>query len=91
MKMRRGDTLRIGKRLGRVDQDEHGDTVYKHRRGPGTSPHPQKEYTSDATDRPGWSIDWIWGAPILRYIVFIGIFLCIPSWCIIRLFKGLVI
>lgn len=78
IELREGDTLRVGSRLGRVRQDKHGDTVYKHRRGPGTSPHPQREFTSDDPGNPGGSIDWIWKAPILKMIVFAGsIFLCV--------------
>jgi len=86
-----GDTLRVGKRLGRVYQDEDGDTVYKHRRGPGTTPHPMREHTSDDTSNPGGFIDWIWNAPILQLVVFIsGIFLCMFPGYVIRFFIEMV-
>lgn len=77
IEMREGDTLRIGSRLGTVSRDEHGDTVYKHKRGPGTSKHPQAEHTANDPHNPGGFIDRIWSAPILSLVVFIGsIFLC---------------
>ena len=69
--------MRIGKRLGTVGQDKHGDTVYKHRRGPGTTRHPQAENTANDPYNPGGFIDRIWSAPILSLVVFVaGIFLC---------------
>lgn len=91
MKMREGDTLRIGGRLGRVYRDDHGDTVYKHRRGPDVSAHPQQEALSGDLDNPGGFIDWIWSAPILKLVVFIGaIFLCMFPGHVIRFFIEMV-
>lgn len=78
IEMRKGDTLRIGNRLGTISRDQHGDTVYKHRRGPGTTRHPQAENTTNDPYNPGGFIDRIWSAPILSLVVFVaGIFLCV--------------
>ena len=77
IEMKEGGTLRIGKRLGTVSRDKHGETVYKHRRDPGTSKHPQAENTAGDPYNPGGFIDRIWSAPILILVVFVSsIFLC---------------
>lgn len=89
MKRREGDTIRIGGRLGRVYKDPHGDTVYEHRRGPGTSKHPMSKDTSGDKHNPGGFIDRIWGAPILGLIVFIGILLCVFPQPFIELFANI--